>query len=70
VSRIQRHGEEITIKLKAGREAGGFARFLEGAAEAIRLGHIKSTNPNPTISSDVAAMQLRQLADRIHGVNS
>lgn len=70
MARVRRDGEHIVLRIKAGNEAGGFARFLVAAAEAIRLGHIPPANPNTHVSPDVAAMQLRQLADQVNGVNS
>lgn len=70
MSHVTRDGDHVVVRLKAGPEAGGFARFLQGAAEALRLGHIPPTNPHTQMSVDIAAMQIRQLADRVNGVNS
>jgi hypothetical protein len=70
MAHTHRKGDKVVLEIKAGSEAAGFARFLMSAAEALRLGHIQPTNPHGGVAPDVAAMRIRQLADRINGVNS
>lgn len=64
-----RDGDEIVLRMKAGREAGGFARFLEGAADALAAGHIPPRNEHHTSTPEGAANQVRALAQTIHGKN-
>jgi hypothetical protein len=69
MAKVSREGSEVVLRFKVGKQAGGFARFLAGAAEALRLGHIPPTNPGAGMGADVAAMQLRQLSDSVHRAN-
>lgn len=57
-----REGDEVVLRLKVGSEAGGFARFLFGAADALEAGHIQPTNPETVCTPERAAAQLRSLA--------
>lgn len=70
MAKVSREGNDVVLRFKAGKQAGGFARFLTGAAEALRLGHIPPTNPSTDMSCDVAAMQVRKLSDSVHKANN
>jgi hypothetical protein len=60
--------DEIVIRIPRGGKAGGFARFLEAAAEAIEHGKILPTNPAAANHVKVAD-ELRRMAEKIHGHN-
>lgn len=62
--------DEIVIRIKRGREAGGFARFLETAADGLLHGKILPTNPNPAMSLVKAVDSIKSIAAKIHGHNN
>lgn len=61
--------DTIVISIKRGREAGGFARFLEASAEAILLGKIQPTNA-ATARPAAVADELRKMVTKIEGHNA
>ena len=70
MSQVSREGDTVVLRLKIGSEAGGFARFLSGAADAFEAGHITPTNPHADMSRrPKAAQQVRDLADKIANQN-
>jgi hypothetical protein len=55
--------DEIVIRIRRGPGAGGFARFLEAAADAVEYGKIAATNPVRV------ADEVRRIATDIQGCN-
>lgn len=67
--RVTRDGDDVVVRIKAGREVNSFARFLETAASAIEVGKILPTNPNPTNTPGQAADMIRELAGQVREMN-
>lgn len=66
---VTRDRDEIVIRLPQGPGAGGFARFLEAASDAIMLGKIQPTT-SATARPAAVADQLRSIAANIHRHNT
>lgn len=70
MAKVTREDDFVVIKIKAGKEANGFGHFLDAAADAIEVGKILPTNPNPTVTPVKAADNIRALAKQVHEVNA
>lgn len=65
-----REDDRVVLKLKVGREATGFARFLIAAADAFEAGDIEPANPRADARRiPKAAEQIRGLAHKIENLN-
>lgn len=61
--------DEVVIAITRGMKAGGFARFLEAAADALEHGKLLPTNPDPRYNVVRGADEIRRIAAKIHGHN-
>lgn len=67
---VDHEGDEIVLRILRGKEAGGFARFLEAAADAFEHGKLQPSNRTHQGNIPKAADTVRAIATKIHGRNS